>query len=954
MLETTVREARAGVGRAVLLSGAEGIGKSRLAAHVTGLGLDAGSVVLRGTPSGLGSQQSLAAISEALLSLQRRGGLPDLAEELGPYGTALAALIPDWARPGVKTDGPLVVLSEGLLRLLSHLAEESGVVLVIEDVHEADPDTLGVLQYLLRHLTGISIALILTTSPDRAVAEQLTRAGGRDLRLIELEPLDRDATEALAHQLADELGTPLSDDTVAQLWRDSGGVPFVIDELVRGVADGSSSSLLPSSVAQAMRRRVTSLGPQALEVLTVGALCGQRFPLLVPRMTLDLTDADVVAVIQAAVAAQILDPDTTSPDWYTFRSPLTTRALLAEVNATQAATMARRAARAVREAYGDHGPDSSMLAAELYQRAGEPDEGGRLLLGAGLSFVDRGAARLARPLLVQAQHLLAPTSVTEMAQLLRLLIPLLRDNGDLAAALATGPTIDRLYASGLAASDAARLKAEVAETAYVAGRYDDAQVSLDDARTLLTAATDESVRARIDIVAAQLELVRPNPTRVRAATEIAQRAAAAAERSGDIEVAVEAWEVRGILAREDDLDESIRCLDRAFELADTHRLPLPRASCQILRAGTTCLRDGDASALVSARESAWNAGAVTLAHEVDAVLAMQAVLHGDFDAGQELVTRTANVAERLELGRPRAYLMVVRATLHAHQGQRAPMESALDALMALDYSVAPELPLAKGLAQAVCSLLEEDADRARSEIAEARSLAMDNPSTFHLYGAHGMAILLSVLADRAGHDHVTSALAATPGRMRWNRAFLMAARAVLQGRSGDRPAAEADMAQALEDAAVFPVARHLILRLGAQEAATTSWGEPLEWARTAEGYFHELGVAPAAAACRRLMRDMGVSVQQRRDGAHLIPGDLRDVGITVREYDVIRVMVDRLSNREIGERLHISPRTVEKHISSALVKLGEADRAALIAIARAHAAESRSAYARARADPPAM
>jgi DNA-binding NarL/FixJ family response regulator len=61
-----------------------------------------------------------------------------------------------------------------------------------------------------------------------------------------------------------------------------------------------------------------------------------------------------------------------------------------------------------------------------------------------------------------------------------------------------------------------------------------------------------------------------------------------------------------------------------------------------------------------------------------------------------------------------------------------------------------------------------------------------------------------------------------------------------------------------------------------------------------------------------------------------MPGALRARGITPREYEVLALLVLRLRNKEIAVRLHISPRTVEKHVASLLSRTGQADRASLI------------------------
>lgn len=127
--------------------------------------------------------------------------------------------------------------------------------------------------------------------------------------------------------------------------------------------------------------------------------------------------------------------------------------------------------------------------------------------------------------------------------------------------------------------------------------------------------------------------------------------------------------------------------------------------------------------------------------------------------------------------------------------------------------------------------------------------------------------------------------------------------------------------------------RHLALRLVAESALADGWGSPVEWLRAAEDYFHQANVAPVAHACRTLLRQAGARVAQRRQGAGEIPSTLRAVGVTVRELEVLRLLTGRLSNREIAERLHLSPRTVERHVSSLIVKTGLPNRIALSDVA---------------------
>jgi DNA-binding CsgD family transcriptional regulator len=133
------------------------------------------------------------------------------------------------------------------------------------------------------------------------------------------------------------------------------------------------------------------------------------------------------------------------------------------------------------------------------------------------------------------------------------------------------------------------------------------------------------------------------------------------------------------------------------------------------------------------------------------------------------------------------------------------------------------------------------------------------------------------------------------------------------------------------------MARHLGLRLVGEAALADGWGTPVEWLRVAESYFHDLDVLPVASACRALLRRAGTRVGQRRYGVAEVPEPLRGTGVTSREFEVLRLLRERLGNREIAEVLHLSQRTVEKHVSNLIAKTGMPNRVALSKFAAATA-----------------
>ncbi len=163
-------------------------------------------------------------------------------------------------------------------------------------------------------------------------------------------------------------------------------------------------------------------------------------------------------------------------------------------------------------------------------------------------------------------------------------------------------------------------------------------------------------------------------------------------------------------------------------------------------------------------------------------------------------------------------------------------------------------------------------------------------------------------------------------------AFLQYAAAVAAGRDGDGDAATvlvADADAALRDHRWF---RHVGRRLVAEAATADGWGDPVPWLREALDFFDGRGENALASACRSILRRAGAAVPRRR-GATGVPGHLRAVGVTSREMEVLRLLSAGMANKEIGARLYLSPRTVERHLANLAVKTGAGRRSELVAYA---------------------
>ncbi|MFD7156532.1 helix-turn-helix transcriptional regulator [Kribbella sp. NPDC059898] len=945
--------ARGGRGGAIFLVGEPGIGKSRLAATATTQALDTGMAMLRGRVGAIGTMVAFRPFTEALLSLIRRGEMPT-TEGLGPYRQVLGRLVPDWDDGTAHdTAASPVVLGEAVLRLLALVGQDRGCLLVLEDLHGSDPETLAVIEYLLDNLEDQPIALVATLRSETCPAYELAQLSAQRgaAELAELRPLVRDEVAELAAGCLEVPVDGVPEQLADQLWNDSAGIPFIVEELLHEanrsgqLVSGPDGSVLvvddlhtnvPPAVVRSISSRTAQLGPQSRDILVLAAVIGHRFPLSVVRAATGTDERLLLATLRAGVAAQLVGPDEPAPDWYAFRHPLTAESLLAGLTPTERSTLARRCADAVEELHPGLPGEWCPMVAELAETGGDPVRAGRLFALAGRRSYDDGSTGSAANLLDRANSLLAgDPDVGYRAEVLGALLLALSATGGFEHIAAHAATVDELAGRNLDSRKLAALHVQFANAEMMAGRSAVALEHVAVARSLLGTDPGDADLAPVDGVAANLELARQSPRRIQAATELAARAAAAAERAGLPEVACEALQLLGILAREHDLDRSVDYFHRARQLAEEHGLTVQRVTSHYFQAGTICLANGSIVELERARQQALRIGAIQLMYDVDSTLGQQAILRSEYARAAEIIAGAVEVTRRLRMGRAATYFLAIKAMLEAHQGRRSAMEATLAEVAHWGGERASyELPYSYGLARTFCALLEENRELADSELAQALAFDAQNPTTLHLTGKNGLALLLGVLSGQNGWAHFEAVTATAASGMRWNKQFVQFAHAVLLGRDGQVEAANAMLQEALETASLFPLAHHLGLRLVAEPAAADGWGEPVAWLRLAEEYFHTAGIAPVASACRGLMRQLGATVSQRRTGSDQVPAYLRQLGVTTREYEVCRLLVDRIGNKSIASRLHISPRTVEKHVASLMTKTQQPDREALSSFAR--------------------
>lgn len=940
LLCRAVTEVGRGHGGAVFILGEAGIGKTRLLREAEVAGVGAGAVVLRGRAGNPSAQ--FRPLAEALFSVLRQSGVPD-DPELVPYRSALSRLVPEWrVRRVPGADDSLLVLAEGVLRLCARLGQAGGCVVLLDDLHDADEDTLAVVDYLANNVADEGVLLVGTVRASPGAAVDLARATGRrdNATVLELSRLDDDAVRELAAGCLAVAPAAVPEDVLSQLVADAEGNPFYVEELLAGMVSagqvvrsgggwsstGAARAGVPAAVRASVLDRVARLGPLGLRVLAPAALLGQRFRgALIGAVSMVEWD-DLLTVLRAAIDAHLIVVDDDSGD-YAFRHALTAEALRSRLLPEERAQLSVRAARAIEAAYPELPDPWCVLAGEMWELAGEKHRAAELFSLAGGRATVQGAISTAIALLERSLALLhgdTPHLPAVASERLEALLDVLIVAGQVDRATELGTQLDTHVDPARRASVHLRL----ARAAATGGQWETGKRELALVRSLLGPELAPPMSARVDAVAAQLAFADPRPSRLAQAEELATRALRTADRIPLPEIACESLEVLGACARVRDLEESDALFGRALDVAVQHDLTLPRIRLLFHLGVQAAIRDADPVRLTVARTTALELGAVVTGLDITAELAMIHLTRAEYDESERYARDCVDVARRLHLDELVLVGLGLRVCVAAHRGRRTEVTDLFAEFGRLGGHDCEWAPVVSGLGLAFCSLLEETFDRALAEVDQAAKAEANRPPQY-LSFTPGPRLFLTVLAGDAGRAEYQELAASASGHARWNQQFLALAAAVLASRAGDLGAADAAVLDFQEASRPYPLAAHLGLRLLAEAAIDDGWGQPGPWLRTAEEYFHATGAARVASACRALLRRAGERVPQRRHGTDAIPPQLRQAGITVREYEVLTLIIARLSNREIGKRLFLSMRTVETHVANLLAKTGTVSRADL-------------------------
>lgn len=930
-----------GRGSTLFLIGEAGVGKSRLAREALDMARRRRFSVLWGRATPAASQVAFRALAEALLSRFRDGGPPEHSE-LEPFRPILARLVPDWRTDGGdRVDESIVLLAEAVLRVLRVLGRAHGCLLVLEDLHWADPDTMAVVEYLADNLASEPVVCIATlrpevSTPGLAVASSLTAR--RAASAVELSPLAPSEILAMVRACLDGASLPTQFESIVHDCAD--GLPFLVEELLAGavgagvvvrsgegwMVEPGFEPAVPRTFRASVVERMDALGASARAALGAAAVLGRRFDWTILPIVTELSEQDVLAGLGRATAAQLLASEQRGRSSFRFRHALTRDAVLGQLMPAEQARLASLALDAVERLHPDLEDDWCELAAQLADQAGDRDLASALLLQAGRRSLARGALATAETTLERALGM-AYENRDLALDIQDALCEALSLAGKADRALEVGGELVAQLQPPMGSADRlGRVHLRLARTAASACHWHVAEEHL--ARVADLADPDEFRTAHTEAISAYMFMGRGDPLN---ATEAARTALAAAEQAGLPDVACEALEVVGRAERLSDLDRAEAAFVRAHDIAVEHGLTVCRVRALFELGTLDLLALRDEGRLVAARELALATGALAVAAQVDLHIAGWYAMRLDGERIVEASRRCGDTARRFGMHQLLATSLVFEADGLARLGREEEMEDRLQTAFALRGDDPEICAMAWAHVRARSSLIAENRRRAIKELETAMQYFRRLSTAPQVVGRAYWA-LLRALEDRDGEAACAEVGASGVTANSLVRGYLHLAEAVLLGRAGQK--AQAEEAFASGDGLLAAIAWHRQFgrRLVADAAIADGWGDPAAWMQEALPVFEDSGHDEIAAACRSLLRRAGAPVPRRGSAPSLPPG-LRSLGVTAREAEVLTLLAEGRPNRDIAERLYLSPRTVERHVANLTVKAGVRSRSELIAFA---------------------
>jgi DNA-binding CsgD family transcriptional regulator/tetratricopeptide (TPR) repeat protein len=979
-LRAALERAAGGRPAIVVVAGEAGVGKTRLVHDLVCRAGELGAVALTGGCLDVGD--GVLAYAPLVEALRPLVGLLDAAElerVLGGARGELARVVPELGGAAATRSGeaPLAPtrLFELLLGVLHRLAESGPVLLVVEDLHWADQSTRDLLGFLVRNLRG-GVALVLTYRSDelhrrhplRPFLAELDRSGRAER--LELSRLGR---RDLVELLAGILEEPAPPALVGEILARSEGNPFFAEELLAAHLDGTR---LPLALRDLVLARVEALSEPTQRVLEVAAVAGTRVDHELLAAVAGQDAEQLVWLLREAVTHHVLGVDEATGA-YVFRHALVQEAIYDDLLPVQRGPLHAAYARALERRISERGdaPGAGGAAAAeqgrlAYHWYAAHDLGQALLASVRAGQAAEAASALAEALGHYERALELWDQVPEAAARSPL------DRGTLLHRAAEAANLagydDRAIALGRLALDrvdpaaeplrAGALLERLARYHWTAANTPRAMAFVERAVAIIPPEPPSEELARALAAHAQLLMLLGRHAQARARGE---EAVAVARQVGARVVEGHALTTLGtclgILGHTEegiaDLEQGLRIARDLVNVDD-----LGRSHANLATVLDHAGRSADAAGVfLAGAEAVRQHGALArygpnyLPDAANALLSL---------GRREEAERLLDQAFDLDLRSPglRVRALTVRATLRVRTGDPAGAEADLRHI--LDEAPAPldpqnAAPVLGGLAEA--ALWDGRLADARAAAAEGLRLltAAEEPYWISELCRTALGVEAAV-AEQARARHADAEEQAT---RELAAGVLDRLRAVTTA-PGVRPTpavaanqrtAEAEWSRVTgpSDPGRWAAAAEAWEALGfpwhggyarwRQAEALLAQGTPRPDAAAAlirAGSLADgLGARPLVAEVESLARRARIDLPEAAGGdaeaepAAGQPAVTDELGLTPREREVLALVADGRTNRQIAEALFISAKTASVHVSNILAKLGVASRVEAAAVA---------------------
>ncbi|MBM7773194.1 DNA-binding CsgD family transcriptional regulator [Actinokineospora baliensis] len=894
LLGDAVRAAAGGTGGCFVVEGPAGTGKSR----VIGAVADAAGTGVT-TVFGRAARLDRAAPLRTLRTLLRANEIVALDEA-------------DTADPRADPARLAAKLGDRVARC----AATRPLLVLLDDAHWADELTGLILRCLVPTLADAPVLWLLTRrpSPTRGPSQDSIDALIADgAPRVRLGPLDSTAIADLCARVLG--GAP--DRRLLALAERTEGNPFLLKELLTTlphagtvrVANGVAAidrDDLPVGFLNSVHRRLSGLSERTRWLLDAGSVFGRPFTVHEVAGLLGQPAVDVVPLVNEVVDEGVLVGGTE----LSFRHDLVREALYTALPGPIRLALHREAAEVVK----GEGRSSVEVAEHLVRSGRTGDEQAMDVLGNAVRELAPTAPHTAADLILRMLELMGEHDAPR-PRLVAHAVRLLASAGRVEHARELG---ERALHAGLSVDDEATLLLGLAEALYIAGFTDPAAEYT--ARALARPELAGPVRAQLMAIRAYALLDKPN---VEEAERTGRDAAALAESIGVNPAWVCGNAARGVAARiQGKLAEAVTHGETAVGLADSiggivrHQHPqlwLGRTLTAVDR-----FADADAAFTMGQREAeqlgtAWSQPLWHL-YRAELLLAW-----GRLDEAETQALAGLRFAERLATVARGVPLLTLLARIAM---QREDLDLARHHLDRAESLVREGVGAAREDVAWTAALLHDIAGEpaaAMSSLAEALTAVPDRLELFThdtRVGAQVVRIARSAGADARAESAVTATrllaernaevpslvAAAQHAEGVWRGDLGLLRTAVRTYRSSPRVLARA---AAVEDLAL------------AEDAAGHA-GDAVELMEEALGVWLDAGATWDAARAKRALRRMGVRRRFRREPA--AAGGW--ASLTQSELRVVRLVAEGLTNREVANRLFLSPHTVDSHLRHSFSKLG--------------------------------